>query len=102
MIDTIEIFDLVLELAVKEGVIPIKTMWEKKLDEHWTIVVNGENITHYNGLEIPPYHIYVEFNGLPAGLINFFEGSIANGKDANIKSFVKALKKTLKEGERNC
>ncbi|MEQ6359450.1 hypothetical protein V7D15_07035 [Thermoanaerobacter thermohydrosulfuricus] len=101
MIDTFKIFDLVLELAVKEEATPIETMWEKKLDEHWTIVVVGENMISYKGIELPPYHIYIEFNELPAGIIGVEEGVIADGKNANVESFVKALKKAINEGDKN-
>ncbi|NNG67551.1 hypothetical protein [Caldanaerobacter subterraneus] len=101
MIDTFEIFDMILKLATKEGATPIETMWERPLDEHWTIVVVGKNAVNYKGIELPPYHIYIEFNELPAGLIGVEEGSIADGRNANINSFIKALRKAINEGEKN-
>lgn len=94
-----KIFELVTELAIKDKVVPIMDkIWERKIDKHWKIVVNGYNETkELCGIEIPAYHIYVEFNGFPAGLINPFDGIICAGKEANIERFIGALETAIEE-----
>lgn len=92
-----KIFELVTELATKDKVVPIKDkIWERKIDKHWKIVVNGYNKTkELRGVKIPAYHIYVEFNGFPAGFLNPFDGIICAGKEANIERFIGALETAI-------
>lgn len=98
-----EIFILAAELAIKDNVVPIEEMYERKVDDNWTIVINSSKERKYKGLNIPPFCMYVEFNGLPAGLLDPWGGVIAAGKavneDALIRALKAALKAALKEGE---
>jgi len=68
--------------------------WEKRLNEQWEISVNGhgEEKECVHGAVVPPFTIYVRYNGWPAGLIDSHGGSIAAGEGANIDTFLDALK----------
>jgi hypothetical protein len=92
-----EIFVLAAELAIKDGAVPVEEMYERKVDNNWTIVINGSKEKKYKGLDIPPFCMYVEFNGLPAGLLDPWDGVIAAGKEANEDALIRALKVALKE-----
>lgn len=91
----------VVELAEKLGVTKINEMdgcWEHQVDEKWWIACNGHQETTRNshGAEVPPFHVYVEYNGWPAGLINPRQGVIAAGEGANERTFIAALRKAAK------
>ena len=62
-----EAFDLIDSLAKLDGAAPMNRhegAWERKLDDQWTIAVNGHPApVRWNGVEIPSYHCFVEFNG---------------------------------------
>ncbi|WP_018086454.1 hypothetical protein [Desulfurispora thermophila] len=95
----LEVFALAAELAIKDGVAPLCRLpgvWERQIDDNWKIVLNGHNSPKdYNVLTIPPFHMYVEFNGWPAGLLSPFGGTIAAGTVANENALISALKKAL-------
>lgn len=95
-------FNAVINLAIALGVREICKMpgcWEQKVDEHWTIAVNGHHELKIAEkslsckTEVPPFHCYVEFNGFPAGLISPYNGVICAGSIANEDSFISALEK---------
>lgn len=67
--------------------------WIRHLDEHWVIAVNGHTTpVQEPGLPaLPPYHMYVEFNGWPAGVLSLAEGTFAAGSRANIAEFCRAI-----------
>lgn len=63
----------------------------------WRIVFNGtaEPRKPDDGPELPPFSVFVEFNGWPAGLIDPRGGIIAAGTVANEDSFVEAIETDL-------
>lgn len=69
--------------------------WEHRIDDHWSISCNGHQETTKNsqGVEVPPFSVYVEWCGWPAGIINPYGGAIAAGAAANEAAFVDALRK---------
>jgi len=97
-------FMAIADYAIKTGQVPIKNkMWIVKLDEHWEFAVNGFNEERETGPfgqaqashSIPPFTVYVEFNGWPAGFINPYSGVFAAGSAANEKEFCDALKRAI-------
>lgn len=70
----------------------MKRCWELQVDEHWWIAVNGKPIAIKcsKGQEISPYHMYVEYDGNVAGLVNVKLGKFVAYKDANEKAFIDA------------
>ena len=95
----LESFSKVMDLAQYLGVYSIKDYpgcWEHHIDEHWWIAVNGHPETmEANGIKVEPYHVYVEFNGWPAGLFNMRSGSIAAGDLANEQTFIDAIDRAI-------
>ena len=90
------LFMLVAKLAEKDDAAPIHKFpgcWERKIDEHWWIAVNGHRDERLcsKGGKVPPFNCYVEFNGWPAGLFDPFDGIIAAGGLANEETFAAAL-----------
>jgi len=88
------------DLAVSLGVTNIKDLpgcWEHKIDEHWSIAINGNSAAKKTskGIEVMPYHCYVEFNGWPAGVISAFGGIFCAGSLANEDTFIKAIQQSL-------
>ena len=68
-------------------------LWECKIDEKWSVKVNGHAETVEN---LPPYRCLVEYNGWPAGVVSPFDGVIAAGVDANEDALIKAIRKKIK------
>lgn len=94
-----EVFCLAAKLAEKDGVTPLSRLpgpWERRLDKSWTIVLNGHGTPReYKGMTVPPFQMYVEYNGWPAGLLSPSGGVIAAGESANEHALVEPLKKAL-------
>lgn len=88
-----DMFDLVTRIADQEGALPIRDkVWTCKVDEQWTFKING----HKEEMEkIPAFHMFVEYNGWPAGLVSSYGGIIAAGNAANEQTFIDALNKKL-------
>ena len=95
-------YALAMELALQEGAAPLKgKVWICEIDEHWKIAINGnrtmQEVDLGNGpITVPPFEMYVEFNGWVAGLVGPFEGVIAAGAAANEDAFITALEARLK------
>lgn len=72
---------------------PIKDkVWEHKIDDHWFIKING----HGKDMEgIPPFHMTIEYDGFPAGILSPFEGTIVAGEAVNEDAFIEAVEKKL-------
>jgi hypothetical protein len=92
-----EAFCEMIELTRRLGVVNIKNLpgcWEHQVDAQWHIAVNGQpqTVKASNGAEVPPYTMYVTYNGWPAGLISPNSGWIAAGAGANEDTFIAALK----------
>ena len=87
------LYYLVAQLADALGEAPIRNkVWTHKVDDHWFIKINGHPET-VDG--IPPYCLFVEFNGYPAGCLTPFEGSFAAGSAANEDEFIRVMKEKL-------
>lgn len=97
------IFVLLADIAKKDGVSGISKLpglWERRIDDHWEIAVNGHNETiewpqtkDRMGCRIESCHCAVMFNGCLAGILNPYGGIIAAGKLANEQAFIEALEK---------
>jgi hypothetical protein len=90
------LFVLLCELAEKDDAAPLLKhagCWERQIDEHWWIAVNGhrEEKQNSHGGMVPPFNCMVEFNGWPAGLFDPYNGIIAAGEAANEETFAAAL-----------
>lgn len=88
--------DAVARLAMKRGVNANGRTLALAVDEHWTVFVNGSDapVTHH-GCEVPRFHMYVEFNGFPAGLFSPYGGIIAGGSAANEDTFIAAIEAAI-------
>jgi hypothetical protein len=96
-----QVFALACELAVKLGATSINHLpgcWEYQVDDQWRIALNGgdEPRKCATGVEVPRFHLYVTFNGFPAGFVTPTEGCIAAGDAANERALIRALKKAIK------
>lgn len=97
-VDGSDVFLTVAALCGRRKEQPIKgKLWEVRVDEHWVLAVNGCEEDKQTTLtvvphRVPPYHLYVEFNGWPAGMIHPAAGGwFAAGELANPQNFVKAV-----------
>ena len=98
--------ELIFELHKRDGgpgLSKLPGLWERKLNDRWTIWINGlmEELTPRPGMcPIGPGEVYVEFNGWPAGLFSLItgEGEIAAGGLANYDTFCTALQSAIERG----
>lgn len=84
-----------VELAAALGARDISQLpgyWSHQVDERWKIDLNGKDVT-LDG--IPPYHVAIEYNGWPAGILSPIGGIIAAGEGANESTFIDALDKAI-------
>lgn len=93
-----EIFLELAELAKEDGLPTIKgLLWEKNLDQEWKFAVNGADTPQLTTImtaahRVPPYTLYVEFNGWPAGQLHPARGGwFAAGAEANAARFLRVL-----------
>jgi hypothetical protein len=88
-------------LAVKDKIGLIREMpggvWRRTIGESWRIVFNGtpEAKKPEDAPELPPFGIYVEYNGWPAGILHPSGGIIAAGEGANENTFIAAIEADL-------
>lgn len=90
-----EAFVKAVELAAALGAKDISKLpgcWSHQVDDHWKIDLNGKD-TPIHG--IPPFHIAIEYNGWPAGILSPVGGLIAAGVGANETTFIRALDKAI-------
>lgn len=72
-------------------------LWEKKIDESWTIKCNGHQ---HVVAGIMPLTWYVEYNGWPAGSLSIFgEGALCAGEGANEETLRAALIECIETSE---
>lgn len=95
-----EAMAILADLAVSLGITNIKDLpacWEYDIDEHWFVAVNANTTVKktIKGVEVMPYHCYVEFNGWPAAIFNAFGGEFCAGSLANENTFIEAIQKRL-------
>lgn len=85
-----EAFILCVDLVQKRGWQTIKDLVVQiDVDSTWKITFNG---CPEERQSIAPFHILVEYNGFPAGIIGPGDGVIAAGERANEDAFIAALK----------
>jgi hypothetical protein len=68
--------------------------WEHQVDDTWFIAMNGhkeKQVLKGREIAIEPYTVYVQYNGWPAGLFDYYGGTIAAGEGANENTFIAAL-----------
>ncbi len=90
------VFARAIEYAIDIGATNITSLlgcWESQVDEHWWIAINGhdEKVKCSEGAEVPPFAMYVMFNGWPAGIVDAGGGMIAAGDLANEQRLIAAL-----------
>lgn len=91
------LFVLVAMLARKLGKTPLNNhLFIHRLDERWTIVVNGcKSEKGFKEYRIPPGYCFVEFAAWPAALFSpyggFFEG-VQGAPQSTEEEFVRILK----------
>lgn len=69
-------------------------LWEHKVDEQWMFAINANRVKvkTTSGVDVDPFHMYVEFNGWPAGVVGpSGEGEFAMGAAANVDTFNAAV-----------
>lgn len=75
--------------------------WELQIDDRWWIALNGHKVPTPTSGEphgeggpdgVPPFSCYVEYNGWPAGILDYEGGEFAAGEGANPATFVAACK----------
>lgn len=80
-------FMLIADLCVALGATPLSKhagCWEYNLGRRWLLAVNGHRTPTKTraGLEVPPFHAYVERRGWPEGLLTQFGGAMVGGLEA--------------------
>jgi len=88
--------DRVAQLGLTLGVHDLNKLsgcWEHQIDAKWWIALNPhrQKTRCSHGSDVPPFTLYVEFNGWPAGFVNAGGGVIAAGKLANEDAFITAI-----------
>ena len=88
----------ICELGLAVGAAPLNKhagCWELRIDEQWEIAMNGhDSPTKCSyGCDVPPFAVYVQFNGWPAGVIHPTGGWIAAGEVANEDAFIAAVRR---------
>lgn len=94
------VFCVIADLAAALGVKSISERegcWEHTLDERWWFAINGHNgpTPCSHGVDVPPFHCYVEYNGWPAGMFSPYGGQMAAGSSANEDTLLIALRGAL-------
>ena len=89
-------------LCLISGASPLtkyENCWEERLDEKWEIAMNGHKTPKRcsHGIEVPPFSVYVQYNGWPAGILDPTGGIIASGESANEQNFIAAIRKRKAE-----
>ena len=94
-----DLFVLIATIAEHDGAAPLNErdgVWVRRLDDDWLIAVNGHlEPREYEGVAVPPFTCYVEYNGWPAGMLTPFDGALAAGESANLDTFATALRQAV-------
>jgi hypothetical protein len=104
-----EIMMRIADMAILMNAHPLNQYadcWECEIDHRWTIAANGHREPKkWRDITVQPFHVYVEYNGFPAGIISAYEGIIAAGTEANEETFLAAIDakiKTLEGSRQKC
>ncbi len=92
-----EAYARVVQLALALGVrkaSALPGLWEHDVDAQWRVKLNPHPEERE---QIPGYHMLVEFNGWPAGLISPQGGTIAAGAVANEHTFIEAVCQAIRD-----
>lgn len=86
-----EAFDLVRQLAVAQGWLPIGFR-RIELSDGFVVTVNGTNQERKDeeGMDIPPFRASVWRNGWPGGLFDMFGGTLMAGIEDPLIAALKA------------
>lgn len=95
-------FDLIVDLAFALRALPLSKYpgcWEERIDEHWEISANGhkEPQKSCHCITVPPFKVYVQYDGWPFGLISPAGGTMAVGRITNEDAFIEALRRRLEK-----
>lgn len=95
------LWQAIFELAEVHGAQPLSKhdgCWCLTLDQHWFIAMNGKNeeklAPYPDGTDtatLPPFSVFIAFNGWPFALIRPDNAEIACGKLANIDTLHSAI-----------
>lgn len=93
-----EVLGKAVEFMLSHGFEDIKHLpgcAEMAIDETWWIALNGhEDTTECSkGVGVPPFSLYIEFNGWPAGVVTAYGGTMAAGSIANEREFIAAIER---------
>jgi hypothetical protein len=100
-----EVMAEIAAMAAALGVTRINEMegcWEHQIDDQWWVAVNGhqEDMECSTGGKVPPYGMWFEYNGWPAGLVGASGGWVAAGAAANEDSLIDAIKAATAKAKR--
>lgn len=104
---TLNPMEAILVLAERLGVSDLANThdgrcWEHQVDDRWWFAVNPnrESLKCSHGPAVAFGHVYVEFNGWPAGLIDLRgQGEFAMGEAANPDTFNAAVLAAAKKAQ---
>lgn len=93
------VFDLIAQLCIAQDAAPLTRYpecWSATFGE-WVIAVNGhDEPKHYNGVLVPEFYAYVEFNGWPFAIMSpFGDGIVGAGSYANLSKLETDLRTAL-------
>ena len=91
------------ELCYARGARSIQAVpgcYEMQIDDRWWAALNPHKepircSKDENGNGVPPFSVYIEFNGWPAGVITPNGGIIAAGSVANEDTYIEAVKAAI-------
>lgn len=91
-----EAFYAAVLFAGATGSPPLNTLpgcFEAQVDDHWWIAINAHahEMACSRGADVPPYHVYVERDDWPAGLIGPSGGLLARVGKSVEDDFIAAL-----------
>jgi hypothetical protein len=100
-----EAFALTAELCLAMNAAPVNQhsgCWELAVDDHWFLAFNGHNVpvNCSKSAKVPPFTIYIEYNGWPAGVVDPVGGTMAAGDCANENAFLDALRARIAAEQR--
>jgi hypothetical protein len=88
-------WEVLVDLGSVAGFIPLNQhpgIVRFNVDDSWKLSMNGHTETIE---QVPPFSVYVEFNGWPAGIIDPSGGCIAAGQLANLDTLLTAMRLKL-------
>jgi len=76
-----EAYALIADLTIALGAAPLARFvgcWEHRLGDRWLVAVNGHGTpTKCSvGVEVPPFHAYIERDGWPAAMLTVRDGLV--------------------------